>query len=439
MTSSMPDETRERRLTARDIAALAILCAIFGINTADRNMLGLLLPQIQRDIPMSDTEVGWLMGPAFVVVYSIAGVPIAWLADRTGRRNIIAAGLFFWSLVTAATGFATSMVQLLAARIALGVGEATNLAPSSALLGDIFQGRRRVMAMAVFTAGGPLSIMIFFPILGWISTEHSWRLAYPLMGAVGVAVSALVMLMVREPKPSESEAAQHEHAVPQGEEVQTFRQAAATAFSSRTYVLLICGGTLISLNYSAMLAWLPTFFSRIHGLDEAQIGGLLGLYKGLFGVIAALVAGLIVTWLMRFDERWLAWAPAIFCAVMAPAQLCLLLSDSQALWKIGLAVETVMLACVNPCFFALLITLLPPKIRATGTALFLLIFNLVGQSLGPTIVGMLNDGPLAGFGNTAIRYSLLTAPTVALIGAIMVLTVSFSMESGKKRESKAAA
>ena len=339
--------------------------------------------------------------------------------------------------MTAATGLAVTMMQLLAARIALGVGEATNLAPSSALLGDIFQGRRRVMAMAVFTAGGPLSIMIFFPILGWISTEHSWRMAYPLMGAVGIAVSLLVMLMVREPRPSE--AASNPHAVPQGEEVQTFRQAAATAFSSRTYVLLICGGTLISLNYSAMLAWLPTFFSRVHGLDEAQIGGLLGLYKGLFGVIAALVAGLIVTWLMRFDERWLAWAPAIFCAVMAPAQLCLLLSDSQALWKVGLAVETIMLACVNPCFFALLITLLPPKIRATGTALFLLIFNLVGQSLGPTIVGMLNDGPLAGSGTMAIRYSLLTAPTVALIGAIMVLTVSFSMPSGRKQESEAPA
>jgi len=288
------------------------------------------------------------------------------------------------------------------------------------------------MAMAIFTAGGPLSIMIFFPLLGWIAMEHSWRVAYPLMGIIGIAVSALVLLAVREPKAEP--AVPDETAVPKGEEVQTFRQATALAFGSRTFVLLICGGTLISVNYSAMLAWLPSFFSRVHGLDEAQIGGLLGLYKGLFGVIAALIAGLIVTWLMRFDERWLAWAPAIFCAVMAPAQLFLLLSDSQALWKVGLALEAVMLACVNPCFFALLITLLPPKIRATGTALYLLIFNLVGQSLGPTMVGMLNDGPFAGFGEQAIRYSLITAPAAALIGAVLVLAVSFSMRRGPARD-----
>ena len=434
MASSETENAPLPPLTARDIASLAVLCAIFGVNTADRNMLGLLLPQIQHDIPMTDSEVGWLMGPAFVVVYSVAGVPIAWLADRTGRKNIIATGLFFWSLVTAATGFAANIWQLLAARIALGMGEATNLAPSSALIGDMFPARRRMMAMAVFTAGGPLSIMIFFPVIGWISAHHSWRLAYPLMGAVGLVVTLLVMLIVRERKPG-AIPADNPHAVPEGEEVQTFLQAAATAFKSRTFVLLLAGGTLISLNYAAMLAWLPTFFSRVHGLDEAQIGGLLGLYKGLFGVAASLAAGLIVTWLMRFDERWLAWAPAIFCAVMAPAQAALLLSDSPLFWKIGLATETVMLACVNPCFFALLVTLLPPKIRATGTALFLLIFNLVGQSLGPPIVGLLNDGPLAHFGNQAIRYSLLTAPTVAFIGAIMVLVVSLSMErSGANKE-----
>ena len=416
------------RVSGRDLASLAVLCAIFGVNTADRNMLGLLLPQIQRDIPMTDTEVGWLMGPAFVVVYSVAGVPIAWLADRTGRKNIIAMGLFFWSLVTAATGLAGNIWQLLAARIALGMGEATNLAPSSALIGDMFHARRRMMAMAAFTAGGPLSIMIFFPIIGWISTQHSWRLAYPLMGAVGIAVTLLFTLILREPKQEGASQESDPNAVPEGEEVQTFFQAATTAFRSKTFVLLLAGGTLISLNYAAMLAWLPSFFSRVHGLDESQIGGLLGLYKGLFGVIAALTAGLIVTWLMRFSERWLAWAPAIFCGVMAPAQAALLLSDSPVSWKIGLAVETNMLSCVNPCFLALLVTLLPPKIRATGTALFLLIFNLVGQSLGPPIVGLLNDGPLAHFGSQAIRYSLLTAPIVAFIGAMMLLVVSFSMK-----------
>jgi len=159
MTAGQSGQAEEGRPGAESCVALAVLAAAVGLNTVDRNMFGLLLPMIRADIPMSDTALGFLMGPAFVIVYSIAGVPIAWMADRIGRRAIIAAGLAAWSMVTAATGLAASVGQLAMARILLGIGEASNMAPSSALIGDMFRGRGRVIALAAFSAGGPLAIM----------------------------------------------------------------------------------------------------------------------------------------------------------------------------------------------------------------------------------------------------------------------------------------
>ncbi len=430
------------KVERRHIFALIILSGIFGINTVDRNMFGLLLPQIQQDIPMSDTVLGILMGPAFVIVYSVAGVPLAWLADRTGRRNIIVIGLTFWSGVIAATGFATNMIHMLVARIALGVGEASNLAPSSALIGDMFRERRRVMAMAVFTAGGPLAIMIFYPILGWVASTYGWRPAYPMMAVIGIIMALLTLIVVRDHKSrkNEGEAAQDESAADAvQEEAPTFGETARTVLGTKKFLLFIIGGTMVGLNYSALLAWLPTFFLRVHDMDAQATGVLLGTYKGLFGVVAAITGGLVVTWLMRFDNRWLAWSPALLCAAMVPSQMMLLLSDSPILWQIGLAVETMALACINPCLFALLVTLLNPKIRATGTALYLLIFNLVGQSLGPPLIGALNDGPLAYIGGEAIRFSLLAAVVAIGLGAVLLFLLSFMIDREQAKEEETSA
>ena len=403
--------------------ALGILSGTVGLNTVDRNMFGLLLPMIQKDIAISDTGLGFLMGPAFVVVYSIAGVPIAWLADKAGRKSIIAAGLALWSAVTAMTGLASTMAHLFAARIMLGIGEASNMAPSSALIGDLFPQRYRVMAMAVFAAGGPVAIMIFYPTIGWIAQNHGWRYAYPLMGTIGLLVAVLTMAFVREPGRDRVAAADASG----GDDTLTFRAAASSVLRSGRFLLLCAGGVAVSINYSALLAWFPTFMERVHGLDAQQVGAMLGMYKGLLGVAATIGGGLLVTWLMRFDARWLAWAPLICVLGMVPAQFMLLLAATPLAWHLGLALDTILMSIVTPCLFALLITLLEPRIRATGTALYLLIFNLIGQSVGPVIVGALNDGPLIGLGSAAIRYSLLAAPAAMGLGALFLYGLSIAM------------
>lgn len=411
------------RPRARDYASLVILSGIVGLNTVDRNMFGLLLPQIQADIALSDTALGFLMGPAFVIVYSLAGLPLALLADRSNRSRIIVLGLAFWSVVTIATGFARNFVHLLVARMALGVGEASNMAPTSALIADMFQGHRRVLAMAIFSAGGPLAIMLCYPLIGWIATEHGWRPAFPLMGVIGLGVAALTLLVLREPPRQKSSTAPVDQPtrLTMGE---TFR----LAVSSPSFWLVCAGGTMVSINYSALLAWLPAFMLRVHGLDAEATGVLLGTYKGLIGVAATIIGGLLVAWLMRFDRRWLAWAPAAFCLAMAPAQALLLLADTPLWWHVGLALETIMMAAITPALFALVLALFDSRMRATGTALYLLIFNLVGQSTGPMLIGLLNDGPFAAEGDNAVRYSLLAGPLVICLGAVLLFCLSLVMQ-----------
>lgn len=417
------------RPSPRAIASLLVLSCIVGLNTVDRNMLGLLLPQIQREIHISDLMLGVLMGPAFMIVYSMCSLPIAWLADRTSRRGIIVCGLTFWSLVTAATGFAQNLAQLLAARIGLGMGEASNMAPASALIGDTFGGRYRVLAMAVFAAGGPVAIMICYPIIGRITAEQGWRAAYAFMGLAGLGVATLTLLIVRESQVAPAHGKAGTPAATQAASGiwRATRQVAGTP----GFALLCLASVMVSVNFGAMLAWLPSFMVRLRGLDTATTGALLGTYKGLVGVAGSIAGGLIVTGLMRFDQRWLAWAPMLFCFGIIPAELLLLFADAPNWWHIGLAADTLLMSAITPCLFALLLSLLDSGLRATGVALYLLIFNLVGQSIGPLAVGMINDRLSAAWGTAALRSSLLIAPLSAAAGAALLLALAARLEESQ--------
>lgn len=404
------------RLDVRAILSLVIISCIAGLNTVDRNMFGLLLPQIKADIEISDAALGFLIGPAFMIVYSVAGLPIAWLADRSSRRNIVAAGLGFWSVITVFTGFAQSLGQLLTARMALGVGEASSMAPSSAMIGDLFRDRHRVAAMAVFTAGGPLAILIFFPIIGAIAADGDWRSAYYLMGTIGIVVAVIAMLAIREPV---RESAAHAAEVRSSGLFET----SLAILRLPSFALLCTAGVMISISLGAIMAWLPSFMQRVHGLTPQETGTLLGLYRGGFGIVATVTAGVAVTLLMRLDRRWLLWSPMILAACLVPAQGLLLLSDDPIGWHIGLALDSILMSAITPCLFAVLITVLDPRIRATGAALYLLIFNLVGQSLGPLTVGALNDA-MAELGPQTIRHSMLIAPAAIAIAAALIFLLS---------------
>ncbi|MEP7005804.1 MAG: MFS transporter, partial [Sphingomonas bacterium] len=148
---------------------LLVLTLVSIFNYLDRSLLGLALPAIKRELGTSDTVLGLVSGLAFILFYSLLGIPIAWLADRANRRNIIAVGLAFWSVMTACTGYIGSIWQLAVVRLLMGAGEACGMAPSNSIIADRFTPERRPLAMAFFGTAAPLSFILFFPLAGWIA------------------------------------------------------------------------------------------------------------------------------------------------------------------------------------------------------------------------------------------------------------------------------
>jgi len=392
-----------------------VVTGIVALNSVDRNMLALVLPQLKAELGLSDATLGVLAGPAFMLVYALAGIPVAWVADRWSRTRIIMLGLAFWSTVTAATGLAATALELAAARIALGLGEATTMAPASALIADRFPARTRAAAFSLFTCGAPLGILLGFPLVGWMSATHGWRGAFFLMGGLGWVLAVIMQLRVREPTRTMRTVGTSEPLA--------LKDGIVLALRSPAFLVLVLGGTLLSVSYGVMTAWSPTFLLRVHGLGARAAGGYLGIYRGLFGIAASLSGGFLVTALNRFDARWLAWMPGALCLLAGPAELVFLFAPDAHGWQSGLGADTLLVSAAIPCTFALLLALVDERMRALGVALYLLIFHLVGQSLGPPVVGLLNERLAPQLGAAAIRYSMLSAPLGMVLagGAFLVL------------------
>lgn len=411
--------TPSSALTApRTYTMLILLMIINGINLVDRNMFGLLLPEIKREVLLSDAELGLLGGPAFALTYALSGIPIAMIADRFSRRNLIAAGVTFWSAAIAATGKATDALGLFGARMVLGIGQASNMAPSSSLIADLFPNRSRTIAVSVYTSGGPLGIMLGFPFIGWMAQAHGWRAAFLAMGLLGFAVALLLLLIGREPL-----RAHHQQARQTGNTV-PFVASLTLLARSTPFVLLVMAGVCLSVTNTVMNVWAPTFLTRVHHLNLRETGDLLGLYRGFLGVFAAILGGVLVSRLTHRDPRWVAWAPAILCLLMVPAELLFLWSDSGAGWQAGLIADTILMSAATPCTFALLLLIVDSRIRAFGAAVYLLIFSLVGQSIGSVAVGLLNDWLAPEFREGAIRISMTLSPWAIGMTGILLFILS---------------
>ena len=173
---------------------LGILLVVYVFNFIDRQILAILLQPIKVDLGLSDTQLGLLSGVAFAVFYATFGIPIARLADRSSRVNIISASLAVWSLMTAVCGLAQNFWQLLAARIGVGIGEAGCSPPSHSLISDYFAPETRATAMSIYSLGIPIGIMIGFLAGGWIVEFFDWRTAFIAVGLPGVLLAVVVRM-----------------------------------------------------------------------------------------------------------------------------------------------------------------------------------------------------------------------------------------------------
>jgi MFS family permease len=378
-----------------------VLFWVQALNIVDRHVFGLTIKGIKQEFGLSDQMLGALAGFAFAVFYTVAGIPVARWADRGVRRTVIALSLFVWSAMTAACGLAQNAWQLTLARVLVGVGEAGGSPPTHSLVTDYFPLERRGRAMGLVSMGGSVGIVISLVAGGWIAQNWGWRYAFLAMGIPGVFLAVLIQLTLREPPRG-----RFDSPVRSSEPVslrETFE------FLSRVpaFLHISLAGSLYSLAGYGAAIWNPTFLERVHGMNMAEAGLELSLRSAIFAIPGVMAGGFLGDWLGKRDVRWYMWMPALGGLAHFPFVLAFLLwPDAQTgLWFL---IPSALLGGLWAApGHTMVQSLARPQMRATASALMLLMFNLIGFGVGPWVVGLLNDVLAPRFGTESVRYSLL--------------------------------
>ena len=388
---------------------LGMLLLVYTFNFVDRQILGILAPAIKGELGLTDTQLGWLGGPAFALLYSTMAIPLAWLADRTSRTGVIAVSLAVWSGFTALCGFAGSFGQLFAARVGVGVGEAGGVAPSYALIADYFPAGRRARALAVYSLGIPLGSAAGVMLGGYIATAVDWRAAFVMVGVAGVLIAPIFRFVVREP----ARAAKPADAAPLGAVFGILAR-------KRSFWLLAFGAASSSMLGYGLAFWLPSLLKRSFGLGLVETGWFYGLVLLIGGTAGVLGGGWVGDRLGARDRGAYAKLPAACFVLAVPLFAAGILSESVpvafAFFLLPQALAYVWLAPV----VAAVQHLVPAHMRATASASFLLINNLIGLGLGTVVLGALSDAFTGWAGNEALRYAMLSGLVLYLLaGALM--------------------
>ena len=381
---------------------LAMLLLVYVFNFLDRQILGILAGPIKADLDLSDAEFGAVGGLAFAILYSVLGVPLALLADRTSRSGVGAASLGVWSLFTALCGTATGYWQLFLCRLGVGVGEAGGVAPSYALIADYFPPERRARALAVYSLGIPVGLASGTLFGAYIAAAVDWRWAFIVMG--------VFRWLVRDkPRPApEAEAAPVSAVFPLLARKPAFwLMAFAASFSS------LCG-------YGLAL-WTPSVLQRSFGFDLVTTGQYMASLLLIGGVAGVFAGGWLADRLGRGDRGWYAKLPAIAWIVTAPTYaLGFFASDPRLAWPLLLLPNALNILWLGPVTTAVQ-HLAAPRMRATASASFLLINNLIGIGVGPTLMGWLSDALTGTYGTDALRYAAVGCLGFYLLAAALML------------------
>jgi MFS family permease len=408
----MPASTR-RDWTPSTIWTLALLGVISAFNFVDRSIFGLNLQLIKEEMVISDTMLGVISGIVFVAFYSIMGVPVARLADRYNRKKILAVGFVFWSAMTAATGFVANVWQLALTRFLMGAGESTGLAPPNSMVADLFSKANRRLGIGFYRSIAALGGIVLFPVVGWVTLHYGWRASFIAMALPALIFTPLLLFTVREPVRGAADPGG-----PRRMEAGTLKQAVSYLMDSRAFLCMLAGGVCMATTVHTNGAWSSAFLMRIRDLDPHEVGQIQGYLRQPMAFAGGLLGGYLADRLGRRDGRWRMWLPAIACLAVGPMEMMFLFGETDAIWMTGLALTSLFGMMQMSPIFAACLDVARPHMRATATAIFLLVGNLIGDLIGPVTIGVLNDTVFAAHGIEAIRYSMIFGAITASCAGI---------------------
>lgn len=396
--------------TPSSTVVLAMLLLVYIFNFLDRQILGILAQPIKEDLNLTDAEFGMIGGLAFALLYSVMGVPLALLADKTRRSWVIGGALAVWSGFTALCGTATSFWHLFLFRLGVGVGEAGGVAPSYALIADYFPPEKRAKAMAIYSLGIPVGLALGVLLGAYIATMVDWRAAFITMGVIGIIIAPVFLYLVKDkPRPPVSADAKPE----------PMSAVFGILVKKPAFWLLSFGAGMSSLCGYGLALWTPAIMMRSYNLDLIQTGQFMGSILLIGGTMGVFMGGVLADRLGGWDKGWYAKLPMIAWAVTAPMfMLGLSAPTLWVAWLLLLIPNGLNILWLGPISTSIQ-HLVPRHMRATASASFLMINNLIGLGVGPLLMGAMSDYFKAEYGDDSLRIAAVICVSFYLVAALL--------------------
>lgn len=386
---------------------LWLLVMAYTFNFIDRTIISTIGQAIKVDLQLTDQQLGWLGGLSFALLYTTLGIPIARLAERRNRVNIIAIAIVVWSAFTALCGTATSYVQLLLYRVGVGVGEAGLSPPAHSLISDYFEPKKRASALSIYAFGIPLGTMFGAMAGGWIAENLSWQAAFMVVGLPGILVAIAIKLVIKEPPRgwADRQVLAEERPATLGQEASeagapaeglaekppSIMAVSKRLFGSWGMANLAIGITLASFAGYGTGNYVPAYFIREFGLGLGLVGLAIGLISGLSNGAGTLLGGFLTDFASKRSLRWYALVPAIGLILATPIYVFAFTRESyQLAWLILLVPGILHYTYLGPSF-GIVQNVMDVRMRATAVAVLFFVLNLIALGFGPPFCGWCID------------------------------------------------
>lgn len=390
-----------------------ILVVVYTFNFIDRQIIGILAVPIKADLALTDTQLGLMGGLAFALFYTALGIPIAMLADRSNRTWIMAIALTLWSAMTAICGTVQNFWQLFLARLGVGVGEAGGVAPAYSLISDYFPPQHRARALSIYSFGIPIGSALGIVFGGIIASKIDWRYAFFAVGIAGIIIAPIFKLTVAEPERGQFDPNYTKTSPP------ALRDIIRKLTHKPSFWIMSFGAACSSMMGYGLFFWLPSFFVRSYGIsliDASLFYGAILLVGGLAGIW---LGGSLAD---RFGaDRRGAYVviPAVAFVATVPFYVFAILSPNLTTTFFAMLIPTAMgLVWLGPVLAAIQ-HVVPPNMRATASAIFLFINNLIGIGVGTVAIGILSDNLQAQYGDDSLRYAILAGTSFYVLAAML--------------------
>lgn len=388
-------------------SVLWLLVLAYTFNFIDRTIISTIGQAIKVDLKLTDTELGLLGGLAFALLYTTLGIPIARLAERHSRVNIITIAIVIWSGFTALCGLAGNFFQLLLFRVGVGVGEAGLSPPAHSLISDYFEPKRRASALSIYSFGIPLGTMFGAVAGGWIAQNLDWRAAFMIVGLPGILVAILLKVFVKEPprghadrelSQAAADAASDAAGLARADEAPAVHAAppsilavAKRIFGKWGFFHMVAGITLASFAGYGTGQYQAPYFIRMFGLDLATVGLIFGVAGGLAAGAGTLLGGFLTDWASKASARWYALVPAIGLIIACPLYILVYTRDDWRLAAGLLLIPGIFHYTYLGPTFGVIQNAVSLRMRATATALLFFVLNLIALGFGPPFCGWCID------------------------------------------------